>query len=226
MVTPTPPGSLPLWPLPALCAALPFVATWLAFALSAQAGHIEACNPFWDGCTSISRAGRHGLANPLFRALVLPAAALQVVHWWLLRHWLRELGRDPGPALTVLGLVAGAFLALYATFLGTEGDVYRMLRRYGVTVYFAATYLALLVAMRQLCRSGKVPDPLYRPLLTIALAMLALGVASTIASAVLEGAGARDRAENVLEWQLGLWLTLMFVLIAWRWRRTRMRLLP
>jgi len=38
-----------------------------------------ACNPYLEGCVSISRAARHGLPNHLFKALVLPAAALQGV---------------------------------------------------------------------------------------------------------------------------------------------------
>lgn len=215
---------LPLWPVPLLCAALPLAATWIAFALSVQGGHIEACNPFWDGCTSISRAARHGLGNAVFRALVLPAAMLQVLLWWLLRHWLRGRGRDPGAVLSALGLVAGAFLVLYATFLGTEGAIYQLLRRYGVTVYFAATYLALLLALRHLHRPPA--DALYRPLLGIALAMLALGIASTLATAMVAAEAMRDRIENVLEWQLGVWLTAMFVLVAWRWRAKRLAFAP
>lgn len=215
---------LPLWPVPLLCAALPLAATWIAFALSVQGGHIEACNPFWDGCTSISRAARHGLGNAVFRALVLPAAMLQVLLWWLLRHWLRGRGRDPGAVLSALGLVAGAFLVLYATFLGTEGAIYQLLRRYGVTVYFAATYLALLLALRHLHRPPA--DALYRPLLGIALAMLALGIASTLATATVASEAMRDRIENVLEWQLGVWLTAMFVLVAWRWRAQRLAFAP
>ena len=34
------------------------VAVHLAWWLSLQGGHVEACNPYWDGCTSISRAAR------------------------------------------------------------------------------------------------------------------------------------------------------------------------
>lgn len=126
VLRPTSP-SLPLWPLPLACALLPFVATWIAFTLSLHAGHIEACNPFWDGCTSISRAARHGLANPVFRAFVLPCAMLQILFWWLCRHWLLAQGQAVNRSLPMLGLIAGAFLILYATFLGTEGDIYRLL---------------------------------------------------------------------------------------------------
>ncbi len=216
MATVPPPGSLPLFWLPAAAAALPVLATTVAWSLSVAHGHIEPCNPFWDGCTSISRAARHGLGNHLFRALMLPCAMLQILFWWLCRRWLLAEGRSAGPALSALGLIAGAFLVLYATFLGTEGSIYQLLRRYGVVVYFAATYLALLLVLRQL--AGDPADRLHRPLLIVALVKLGLGLATVAVSALVVDEAVSYRWENVLEWQLGIWLTAMFALFAWRWR--------
>lgn len=206
-----------LWPLPALAALLPLLATTIAFVLSARHGHIDACNPFWDGCTSISRAARHGLGNHVFRAIMLPCATLQIVFWIACRRWLLAHRRPAGPMITVLGVIAGIFLILYATFLGTEGDIYRLLRRYGVIVYFAATYLAFLLALRSLAQP---PRPaLFAPLRVIAVGMLLLGIGNPAASVLIADVALGDRLENVFEWHLGLWLTAMFALFAWQWRR-------
>ncbi len=211
-----------LWPLPALVAILPLLATAIAFALSARHGHIDACNPFWDGCVSISRAARHGLGNHVFRAIMLPCATLQIAFWWLCRHWLRSQGRPAGRMIAALGTVAGLFLVLYATFLGTEGDVYRLLRQYGVIVYFAATYLAFLLALRSL---GQPPrSPVFAPLRVVAAGMLLLGIANPAASVLVADAAFGDRLENVFEWHLGLWLTAMFALFARQWRREQLTL--
>lgn len=215
-------GGLPLWPLPALAAALPFLATWIAFALSVQGGWIEACNPFWDGCTSISRAARHGSGNAVFRALVLPAATLQVLAWRFMAQWLRGEGRPCGAALAWTGLVAGVFLILYATFLGTDGDIYRLLRRYGIHVYFGATFLAALLVLRALARER--PDPAFRPLAVITAAMVLFGLANLAIGELATSGTVKDRWQNVTEWHVGLWLTGMFVLFAWRWRGLRIRL--
>ena len=38
--------------------------------------------------------------------------------------------------MLALGAMSAMALAVYATFLGTEGEAYRFLRRYGVVVYF------------------------------------------------------------------------------------------
>ena len=101
--------SFSAWPLALLAGLLPLVATLAAFTLSVALGLIEACNPFVDGCVSISRAARHGLPNHVFRALVLPAAALQAACWFLCSAWLEGGGVAPSRrmnALPWIGLVA------------------------------------------------------------------------------------------------------------------------
>lgn len=222
MSTPGPPlSTLPLWPLPLLCALLPFVAAHLAWWLSIEQGLIAACNPYLDGCVSISRAARHGLGNQLFRMMVLPAAALQALCWLAATLWLRQHG-DRVRVLPWLGLVAGAFLALYATFLGSEGRVYELLRRYGIYLYFGNTYLALLFTLQILSRRPK--PHVHRPLLVVAVGFMAVGLTSIGASYVVTSEALRNQWENVLEWHLGLWLTALFATLAWHWRRERLRL--
>lgn len=226
MATIPPARGLPLWPLPLLCAALPFVAAHLAWWLSLADGLIPACNPYLDGCVSISRAARHGLGNHLFRMVMLPAATLQVLCWLAANGWVRRRRGTASHTLPWLGLVAGAFLALYATFLGTEGEAYRLLRGYGVKLYFGASYLALLVLLRAMARAGRVPGRVsgYGPLLAIALGMLGIGLASVAREYVVLDDAANDAWGNVLEWHLGLWLTAMFAVLAWRWWREDLRI--
>ena len=218
------PNAMPLWPLALLVAGLPALVTHLAWGLSLQAGHVPWCIPYLEGCTSISRAARHGLGNDLFRMVMLPTAALQALFWLAVAAWLRDRGARVAGSVPWLGLLAALFLALYATFLGSEGEVYRMLRRYGVTVYFATTYIALLVSLRALARARGTDDPAHRPLLVVACGMLALGVLSTAATALVDSPGLKDRVENVLEWHLGLWLSAMFLVFGWRWWREGVRL--
>jgi len=214
--------SLPLWPLPLLASLVPLLATHLAWGLSLRADLIPACNPYWDGCVSISRAARHGLGNHLFRLAMLPCAAVQVLCWLAAAHWLRRDTGRPVRWLPWLGLVAGAFLGLYVAFLGTGGGVYGVLRAYGVTVYFGVTYLALLGVLRVLARQRPRPA-VYRGLLLVAAGFMAIGVASVIASYVVTDPGQGDRWSNVLEWHLGLWLTAMFAVLARDWWRRGLR---
>ena len=93
-------------PVTALAGLGLFIALWpilvahAAYAISVMEGHVLACNPYWDGCTSISKAGRHGWANHLFRGALLPYTPLLALYWWLNQRWLLAL-EDPAHRHTV-----------------------------------------------------------------------------------------------------------------------------
>jgi hypothetical protein len=240
----------PLYWLPLACALIPVLAVHVAWWLSLRDGYIPFCIPYLEGCTSISRAARHGLGNHVFQFLMLPCAVLQMLFWASARGWLGHLHPHPraGVSIPWLGLVAGMFLILYANFLGTEGAIYQLLRRYGVIVYFAMTYLAQLALLRRLrdlarishhpsrIKSGTgstadggekcglaLPRAAYPAGVAICMAMLVLGIVSTWASAAIADRTLKDAVENVLEWNLGAFLTAWFLLMAWLYRVSGVR---
>jgi hypothetical protein len=211
------PGGLPLWPLALLAGTLPCAAALLSWWLSTRLGLIPSCNVFIDGCVSVSRAARYELPNHLFRALMLPSAALQALVWLLAAHWLRQLGvRWRGIGwMTPLGICAAVALVLYGTFLGTEGDIYRWLRRYGTVVYFGFTCLCLLLAgggIQRAAAAGWLSLPRWqeRTMVTLATCLVLLGLGNAIIAAVF-GEPLKTRVENVTEW----WGALIFVLGFW-----------
>lgn len=225
-------SAIALWPLPLVAGLLPAVAALVAFAIATHAGLVPACNPFIDGCVSISRAARHDLPNHVFRALVLPAAALQALTWLLAAHSLLALGgagfRRSTWALGTIGVAAGIALVLYGTFLGTEGQVYRWLRRYGTVVYFGGTCLAMLLLARALQRLHaaqhvRLPRLHERVLLALLTLIVALGLGNALAGAWADAA-LKDRVENVTEWWGSLFITLAFVTLAALWRRLHLRM--
>jgi hypothetical protein len=215
-----------LWWLPLLAGALPLAGIALAFPLAVSEGQFPACNPLIEGCVSISRAARHGLPNHLFRALLLPAAVLQGLVWWLSAPWLRAIGSPPTRLLRWvpwLGLAAMMFLILYGTFLGTEGTWYRWMRRYGVIFYFGFTCILMLVVSGAVHRAATDHGRLRtsaRVLLALCLALPFLGVVNSIAPLLMADPAAVDRFENATEWWGGLVFTLFFGMIAVLWRRT------
>jgi hypothetical protein len=210
-----------LWLLPLLIALLPALATHVALLLSIDAGHVAACVPYLTGCTSISRAARHGLANDVFQWVMLPVALLHVANWIAARRWFASVHPLRGAAATLvpLGWVAGLALGVYAFALGTDGDFYRWMRRFGITFYFAASYLAQLVFVHRLCQIERPARLEHRAMTAIGLTLLAMGVASVAASAGVRDEDLKNAIENVLEWNLALLMTVWFLLQAWLWRR-------
>ena len=102
--------------------------------------------------------------------MLLPAAVLQAMCWMLCPAWLRTLGAPPDRwqrVLPALGVAAGVVLVLYGTFLGTEGEGYRWMRRYGVVFYFGLTAIGALVVSDQMLQqvaraSARAPHRLRR----------------------------------------------------------------
>jgi len=217
----------PLWPLALLAGLLPLVATVVAATLSMQQGLVPSCNPFWDGCTSISRAARYELPNHLFRALMLPAATLQALVWVLAARWLLQRGAaGRGVAwIAPLGVVAGIALVVYGSFLGTEGPVYRWLRQYGTVVYFGFTCLNLLLtgnAVQALVRVGRLALPrwLEHAMVSLAVTLVLLGLGNALVAAAF-GEPLKGRVENVTEWWGALIFVLGFCALAAMWWRER-----
>ena len=198
--------------------------------LSIRSGLAPGCNPFIEGCVSISRAARYGLPNILFRGLLLPAAVLQALSWLLCPAWLRTLGAPPDRwqrMLPALGLGAGVVLAVYGTFLGTEGDGYRWMRRYGVIFYFALTCIAMLVVVEQMLRrpregmrERRMAFVLFAPCLSLPV----LGLAHVLVPLAWSSPAARNALQNATEWWAGAIFTAFFLGLAWAWRRTRFRM--
>ena len=218
-----------LWPVPLVGGLVPAIAAVAALWLSFTLDLIPPCNPLLDGCVSISRAARHDLPNHVFRALLLPAAVLQALTWLLCARWLKGMGAETRTLLRILpwlGVLAGAFLILYGTFLGTEGQAYRWMRRYGVIFYFGFTYLCMLIAsgaLWRLARAGLMAPPARLDWLLPGLCAITLvvGLAQAFVPQFLDSEDLKNRLENILEWYAALAFTLYFLALAWLWRHTR-----
>jgi hypothetical protein len=216
----------PLWLLPLAAGLLPLLATLIAYLLAIKLGLVPGCNPFFDGCVSISRAARHDLPNILFRGLMLPAAVLQAACWLLCPAWLRSLHADIYRwqwELPWLGAAAGICLVLYGTFLGSEGDAYRFMRRYGTTLYFGLTCINMLIfsgELQRLARAERRHRGLALALLALCATLPFLGLAHVLVPLALPGAAARDALQNATEWWGGAIFTVFFFILAWAWRKT------
>jgi hypothetical protein len=209
--------------LPLIVFALPLLAVNLSWWISTAHATVPACVPYLEGCTSISAAGRHPPASFLFRGTMIPTAVLTGVFWLLVHQWLRVLGAPATLRLSAIrffGVVGSAFLVPYVVFLGSDGEFYELMRRYGVNVFFAFTYLAQVLTAGYLDRHAEawgLPRWLPRAKIGLAAALLLLGLASLpLSEWVLD----EDALHNVVEWNLSALLVVYYVLTYIAWRRT------
>jgi hypothetical protein len=218
-------GTLAVWWLPALVCLVSILSANAAYLISLGHGQVAACVPYLEGCSSISRAARNEPAIHLFRATMIPVAVILAAVWWLAGQWLAQAGDRSRPVrhtIVALGVIGAVFLVLYATFLGTHGPVYDLMRRYGVIIFFAFTMLGQMIVTARLQSLRRQARPatgagVERSMLLLAGTLLGLGLANIPASHFFDAPG----LGNAIEWTFALLMMAWFGLLSQAWKRSR-----
>ncbi len=222
-----PAQGIPLSQLAWLVALLPFVTTHVSYLLAAWMGHVPWCVPYWDSCTSISATGRELPEKIWFKLGMIPAGLAAMCLWWCAAAWHRHvLGNSTHPrtlaAVPWLGTLAAMCLILYTIALGEEGDAYRLLRRTGVTLSFALTYLSQLLMTRLIGematrRQDAWLQRWHDHLFVLSSLLLVVGISSVTLEIMAKDV--HREVEDAFEWVMALLLNCYFVGMALIWRR-------
>ena len=201
--------------LPLIACLVPLIGINLAYWIGADNNVLPSCIPYLDGCTSISSTGRYPPGDRLFRAAMLPQAAVLAFTWYFAALWLRSLKPASRAPTTVLvsGVVGSLALILYVSYLASNDPFYEIMRSYGVYFYFVGTALAQLVLSLALDRS-----PVQRAMVWLTVTPFALGIINLVQKEIL---GSFNSNENRIEWIASLLMQIWFVLLWTAWRRTR-----
>lgn len=214
--------------LPLLAGILPLIAIFGAFWIGVANEVLPDCNPVLDGCRSVSATGRKPPGSFLFRAIMLPQAALLGFVWYLSVLWLRRLHiglrAAYSSAILVSALVNVVALAIYVTFLGTSDPIYEFMRRIGIYFGFLGMATAQLLVAIVIIKSAKLTDEtqlakLGHAMLSICVLVFLLGVLNLVLKSVLADA---DAAENRIEWIVTILMHAYFFLLYAAWRETGM----
>lgn len=201
---------------------VPLLAVGGGYGIALWQAQAPVCFPFWEGCTSISRAVREGDSLFWFRGLMLPLTPLLAGYWLLHRRWLNELAGTEHRylSLAILAVISAFALALYANFLGSEGDVYRFMRRFGITFYFAFGLLGQLLALAALNKQRvKLSGGQWRWVRAqwaCVIAQWLLGLASL--AITISQPYNKYELHNLVEWYFALAMVLFYGLNGLIWR--------
>lgn len=201
--------------LPLIAGLAPLIGINLAYWIGVDNNVLPACIPYLDGCTSISSTGRYPPGDRLFRAVMLPQAAVLALTWYFAALWLKSLKpTSKAPTTIVVSGLVGAFaLILYVSYLASNDPFYEILRRYGIYFYFVGTALAQLVLSLALDRS-----PVQRAMVWVTVTPFALGIINLIQKEIL---GTLNNNENRIEWIASLLMQIWFFLLWTAWRKSR-----
>jgi len=204
--------------LPLIACLAPLIGINLAYWIGADNNVLPACIPYLDGCTSISSTGRYPPGDRLFRAVMLPQAAVLAFTWYFAALWLRSLkpsSRAP-TIIVVSGAIGALALILYVSYLASNDPFYEIMRSYGIYFYFVGTALAQLVLSLALDRSAT-----QRAMVWVTVTPFVLGIINLIQKEVL---GSLNSNENRIEWIASLLMQVWFLLLWTAWRRTRFKI--
>jgi hypothetical protein len=201
---------------------IPLLAVIGGYYIAIQQQVADACLPLFDGCTSISRGVRNGDALFWFRGFMMPLSMLLVFYWTLQYRWLEAVAgqRHRHRVILILGVISALALVLYANFLGSQGDFYRFMRRFGVTFYFAFAALAQLLSLHSLSSAQQhIPASArgwLKGLWGLVIAQWCIGLAS-LAVTVTEPHN-QFQLENIVEWNFALAMVCFYGVSAELWR--------
>jgi hypothetical protein len=215
--------------LPLVAGLVPVFTVFTCYAIAIETAGVPSCNPFLDGCTSVSATGRYEPASYLFKGMMMPQSIILSAYWLLNVGWLRALDRanggtgDDGTAIGAVGVTGSLFLILYVTFLGSEVPFYEFMRRYGVYLYFALNVVAQLMLVYKVLPFARAwPGRRFlrvaRMQLVLAWVPFAMGVLNLVLKATLEES---RPAENRIEWSFAILMQAYFLLTYWSWRETQ-----
>jgi len=201
--------------LPIIACLTPLIGINIAYWIGASNDVLPSCIPYLDGCTSISSTGRYPPGDRLFRAAMLPQAAILALTWYFAALWLKSLkpASKAGTTVLVSGVIGALALILYVSYLASNDPFYEVMRRYGIYFYFVGTALAQLALSLALDRS-----PLQRAMVWVIVTPFVLGILNLIQKEVL---GILNSNENRIEWIASLLMQIWFVLLWVAWRKTR-----
>ncbi len=184
-----------------LVSIIPFIAIHLSFILSVQNEYLSLCNPYIDGCYSISRVARQPSSIIIFKVLMLVSALS------LFFLWPRLFKPKHNVIIILIGRIGSLFLIAYIVALGEEGFLYELMRRFGVFIFYIFTLISQWVfTFNAEIRKRKFFIKNFLINIIVFLEFLAFLLAIPFFLFVKN----YGYVENIIEWWITLLITLWF----------------
>ncbi len=141
------------------CFILPVFTVIISYLISIKLNLVATCIPNFEGCTSISRAGRYEPVKFFFKPMMYFYAIFIFLFWNI---FLKKINNNKIDTknLVILTYITVIFLCLYITFLG-ESRVYSFFKRIGIYFYILSIVLLQFSSNRILINNEKKLSKFY-----------------------------------------------------------------
>ena len=131
-----------------ICFILPISTVIISYIASVQFNLVESCIPFFEGCASISRAGRNFPVKIFFKPMMYLYAIFLFLYWYRFLEKLKNF-EVKEKKFYLFAFFSVVFLILYITFLG-EGKIYNFFRRVGIYIYIFLIVISQFLISKKL----------------------------------------------------------------------------
>ncbi len=193
----------------------------ISYVISFQLGHVETCNPFFQGCLNITDAGIQSPEGYWFRGGMIAACALFCV-WWAFNHQdlKKQLGKASklNNASAIVGILGAICLIVATAVLVPERkDINWTVHVAGAVFFFILSFVAQAIntyllhkttlksALSNLSYKGKLYNVVIQGIM----------IATFL---ILEFTGGSDLVINAIEWWLAFLIALYFLTGALDWK--------
>ncbi|MDK2776912.1 MAG: hypothetical protein KYX62_04555 [Pseudomonadota bacterium] len=211
---------------------LPIISIASSYFMSANAGHVDWCLPYIDGCTTITATGIFYPAAYVFRAGLISSAVVFIIWWYCVRAWLESVGHPQHHPwihrIVTFAIIASMLLVASIAVLGEHMEPpseHRFLWRFHTTtagLFFLITALCQIMMtwrMRQLQDDlGIKFSRIASKQILAALQLLLLAAFMLILIFDLKS----DGVEEIFEWWLATFSCLYFYTTYHDWRDFRL----
>ena len=193
----------------------------ISYVISFQLGHVETCNPFFQGCLNITDAGIQSPEGYWFRGGMIAACALFCV-WWAInhQHLKVQLGKASklNNASAIIGILGAICLIVATAVLVPERkDINWTVHVAGAVFFFILSFVAQTIDTYLLHKSGlktQLSNLSYKGKLYNVIIQGSMIVVFLILELLKEG----ELIINAIEWWLALLIALYFLTGVLDWK--------
>ena len=131
-----------------ICFILPISTVAISYIASVKLNLVPSCIPNFEGCTSISRAGRNIPVKYFFKPMMLFYSLFLFLYWFKILEIIKKI-KISEKKFFFFAFASVLFFILYIVFLG-EGKIYEFFRRIGIYIYIFFTVITQFLISRKL----------------------------------------------------------------------------
>ena len=131
-----------------ICFILPIITVIISYIASVKLNLVPACISNFEGCTSISRAGRNVPVKYFFKPMMYLYSFILFLYWYKFLEILNKF-KISEKKFSFFSFFSVLFLILYIIFLG-EGKIYEFFRRIGIYIYIFFTVITQFLISKKL----------------------------------------------------------------------------